>query len=68
MLKLEVLIFLKCRQPHTNAHEQMHTQGFSTYSNDEANLMGFRESFWNSDYPSENDADRIVMFSRKSLR
>lgn len=29
--------------------------------------MDFRESFWNPDYPTESDAGRIFMFSRKGL-
>lgn len=46
----------------------MHTQDFSAFSNDEAKLRDFREPFWNSDDPTESDADTIVMFSRKGLR
>ena len=59
MLKLEVLIFLKCRQLHANTHEQMHTQDFSASLDDKANLIDFRELVWNSDCPTESDADRI---------
>lgn len=68
MLKTEVLIFLKCRRLYINTHEEMHTQNFSSSSDDKANQMDFRDSFWNSDYPTENDADRTAMFSRKGLR
>lgn len=68
MLKLEVLIFLKCRQPHTNSHEQMHTQDLSASLDDEANLIDFRESFWNSGYPTESNTGRIVMCSKKGLK
>lgn len=68
MLKIEVLIFLKHRRLYTNTHEQTHAQNFSSSSADKANQMDFRDSFWNSDYPTESDADRTAMFSRKGLR
>lgn len=45
MLKLEILIFFKCRQLYTHTHEQMKTQEFSALTDKKDIFQGIVPEF-----------------------